>query len=239
MSSDGKPADRASERAQMVGQISHVMASTARMTGVEKLDPRVRAALLAVPRHHFVLPEWQFLAYADETLSIGQGQTISQPFIVALMTQLAHVSPGARVLEVGTGSAYQAAILAELAAQVYSVEVVPELANRAASRLRDLDYQNVETRNGDGFDGWPEQAPFDAILVTAATRATPAPLIAQLAVGGRMLIPIGEPHETQQLVLVMKREAGEIEVVHELPVAFVPLTRQANRRRARPLSAGG
>jgi protein-L-isoaspartate(D-aspartate) O-methyltransferase len=210
----------------MVRGIADRMAATAGETGVEKLDPKVQAALECVPRHRFVPDEAQHLAYADAALSIGCGQTISQPFIVALMTQLAAVSPSSIVLEIGAGSGYQAAVLAQLARRVYSIEIVPELARRAASTVAELGYTNVEIRCGDGYEGWEEHAPFDVILVTAATTEPPPSLIRQLALGGRMLLPLGDPsRQPQDLVLLQKGADGKIAALYNLPVAFVPLTR--------------
>ncbi len=208
----------------MVDRVAELMEATAPETGIEKLDSRVRRALEEVPRHRFVPEKMRRQAYADTALKIGYGQTISQPFIVALMTQLAEVSPDASVLEVGTGSGYQAAILGKLARRVHSIEIVPELAQRAASVLGELGYPNVEVRCSDGSEGWPELAPFDAILITAAGPEPPPPLIEQLAPGGRMVLPLGHPFQSQDLVLMRKQSDGAIEVVRELPVAFVPLT---------------
>jgi protein-L-isoaspartate(D-aspartate) O-methyltransferase len=216
---------RVKERAAMVRRVLELIAETSPETGVAKLDARVRAALEAVPRHRFVPDREQSLAYADAALPIGYGQTISQPFIVALMTQLADVSPGSNVLEVGAGSGYQAALLGELAQQVHSIEIVPELAQRATAVLSELGYANVQVSCGDGCSGWEKHAPFDVILVTAAGPEPPRPLVEQLAVGGRMVIPLGDPARTQDLVLLRKRPDEAVEIVHELPVAFVPLTR--------------
>ena len=215
--------DRASERASMVGRIVDLMHSTAPETGISELDPRVREALESVPRHRFVPQEGSHLAYADAALAVGFGQTISQPFIVALMTQLAEVGPDAVALEIGTGSGYQAAVLAALAKRVFSIELVPELSERAGAALEALGIGNVELRCGDGFGGWEEHAPYDVILVTAATPEPPPPLVAQLAVGGRMVIPLGRPSRTQELALLRKRPDGTIETIRELSVAFVPL----------------
>jgi len=158
-------------------------------------------------------------------LSIGARQTISQPYIVALMTELAEVTRNDVVLEIGTGSGYQAAVLSELAGRVYTIEIVEELGRRAASTLERLGYDNVMTRIGDGYAGWPELAPFDAILVTAAPEEVPQPLIDQLAVGGRMIIPVGAEYEVQDLQVLTKEEGGQISVSNVIPVRFVPLTR--------------
>lgn len=183
-------------------------------------NPRVLRAIQTVPRHEFVPPELKPMAYADRPLPIGCGQTISQPFIVAKMTELAALQPDSRVLEVGTGSGYQAAVLAELVKQVYSVEIVPSLARSAASTLKRLGYDNVVTRIGDAYEGWPEEAPFDAVVVTAAPARVPEPLVAQLAVGGRLVIPVGV-HD-QQLRVILKTKHG-IKVTEGLPVRFVPM----------------
>jgi protein-L-isoaspartate(D-aspartate) O-methyltransferase len=199
---------------------------TASATGLAQLDLGVRAALERVPRHRFVPAYASALAYANRPLSIGQGQTISQPFIVALMTQLLALGKDDRVLEVGTGSGYQAAVLAELAAQVYTVEIVRALGEAAAALLRELGYENIEARVGDGFQGWPEAAPFDAILVTAAPDELPAPLVDQLAPGGRLVVPVGPQRGIQDLLLVRKDLDGRTLTRNLLPVRFVPLTRE-------------
>lgn len=184
-------------------------------------DPRVLAALEKVPRHLFVLPEHVSLAYEDRPLPIGLGQTISQPYIVALSTQALALSPEDRVLEIGTGSGYQTAILAELAKEVFTVERIPELSWEAQERLRRLGYKNVRFRIGDGTKGWPEEAPFSKILVTAAAPRVPKSLLAQLAEGGRMVIPVGGRFD-QDLWLVRK-EGGRPVYEYLCPVTFVPL----------------
>jgi protein-L-isoaspartate(D-aspartate) O-methyltransferase len=188
-------------------------------------DERVLAALQEVPRHLFVLPGEQSQAYEDHPLPIGSGQTISQPYVVALMTALAAVGPQARVLEIGTGSGYQAAVLSRLAGEVYSIEIVPDLAGRALGALARLGYDNVHVRIGDGYRGWPEAAPFDAIVLTAAPPSVPPPLIAQLAAGGRMVVPVGE-HE-QDLMLLVRQADGTVRQEKILPVRFVPMTGEA------------
>lgn len=185
------------------------------------VDPRVLAALEKVPRHLFVLPEYLPLAYEDRPLPIGAGQTISQPYIVALSTQALAPSPADRVLEIGTGSGYQTAVLAELAGEVFTVERIPELSQEAEARLRRLGYTNVRFRVGDGTKGWPEEAPFSRILVTAAAPKVPPSLLAQLAEGGRMVIPVGGRFD-QDLWLVHK-EAGRPVYEYLCPVTFVPL----------------
>jgi protein-L-isoaspartate(D-aspartate) O-methyltransferase len=189
------------------------------------LSQRVAAVMNAVPRHEFVPASQRANAYENRPLAIGYGQTISQPYIVALMTELAQVAPGERALEIGTGSGYQAAILSDLGAQVYTIEIVPQLARAAAERLRRLGYASIRTRTGDGYNGWTEAQPFDAILVTAAASHVPPPLVRQLKPGGRMVIPVGPPFVTQQLALVTKDAQGAVRTRQLLPVSFVPLTR--------------
>jgi len=186
--------------------------------------PRVLIAMGAVPRHRFVPEAMASRAYGDHPLPIGEGQTISQPYIVALMTQWAEVQPGDRVLEVGTGSGYQAAVLAELTDQVWSIELLPELARRAAARLKELGYGRVRVRCGDGYRGWPEAAPFDAILVTAAAPRVPPALTAQLKEGGRLVIPLGPPGEPQTLMRY-RQVQGKLLEEASLAVRFVPLVR--------------
>lgn len=176
----------------------------------------------SVPRHLFVPEELRAHAYDDSPLPIGEGQTISQPYIVALMTDLLDPQPGHSVLEIGTGSGYQAAILSQLVRQVYSIEVIPELAAEASERLQRLGYRNVSVKAGDGNAGWPEHAPYDGIIVTAAAAKVPAALLAQLRNGGRMVIPVGESG-SQELVLIEKSASGAIAERSILPVAFVPL----------------
>lgn len=193
-------------------------------------DARVLDAMRRVPRHRFVPEALAEQAYGDQPLPIGHDQTISQPYIVALMTQLARPAPDDRVLEVGTGSGYQAAVLAELAGEVYSIEIVTPLATRAALTLRQLGYGNVAVRSGDGYVGWPEHVPFDAIVVTAAPERIPPPLLEQLAPGGRLVIPVGPLHATQELRVVEKREDGSLHERVVTPVRFVPLTGEAATR---------
>ncbi|HEY0944276.1 MAG TPA: protein-L-isoaspartate(D-aspartate) O-methyltransferase [Opitutaceae bacterium] len=187
-------------------------------------DRAVLQAMQAVPRHRFVPDSLQRLAYADTALPIGHGQTISQPFIVAFMTEALRPDRDLKVLEIGTGSGYQAAVLAELCDEVWTIEIVPALAERARRTLSALGASGVHVRTGDGYHGWPENAPFDAIIVTAAAEAIPPPLIGQLKDGGRMLIPIGPPFGAQNLVLVTK-EDGRMRTKTLLPVRFVPLVR--------------
>ena len=225
LGSGGVPAQDTERRLNgMLEEIEATMQQTAGYTGVAQLSAPVRRALARVPRHEFVPAELREHAYLNRPLPIGSDQTISQPYIVALMTELAGVGPESRVLEVGTGSGYQAAVLAELAGEVYTMEIIAELGRRAEETLRRLGYRNVTVRIGDGFNGWPEQAPFDAILVTAAPVSVPQPLVDQLKPGGRLVIPVGMPGETQSLQVVSKDVAGRTTVRDVLPVGFVPLT---------------
>ncbi len=188
-------------------------------------DPRVLEAMRQTPRHRFVPPEMIPYAYEDSPLPIGYGQTISQPYVVAKMTELAEPKPTDRALEVGTGSGYQAAVLASLVAEVYTIEIVEPLAVAARERLRALSYKNVAVRIGDGYQGWPEKAPFDVILVTAGAERIPPPLIEQLKPGGRMVIPVGNTPGTQVLTLVRRgsKDPKDITIRQVLPVRFVPL----------------
>jgi protein-L-isoaspartate(D-aspartate) O-methyltransferase len=208
----------------MVKEVMADAAATAAYSGSAALDPRVVAAMRKVERHRFVPFFLRPLAYLNRPLPIGHGQTISQPFIVALMTDLMKLKPGDRVLEIGTGSGYQAAVLAEIAGSVYSIEIVEPLGREAAGRLKELGYRNVQTQVGDGYYGWPEAAPFDAIMVTAAASHVPPPLIRQLKPGGRMVIPLGTQFMTQSLMLVEKQPDGSVTSRQILPVMFVPLT---------------
>jgi protein-L-isoaspartate(D-aspartate) O-methyltransferase len=193
-------------------------------------DPRVLAAMGKVPRHRFVPDNLRSLAYEDHPLPIGSGQTISQPYIVALMTQWAEVKPGDKVLEVGTGSGYQAAVLAELSDRVFSIELLPDLAEAARTHLRDLGYGRVQVRSGDGYQGWPEEAPFDAILVTASAPEVPPALKQQLKEGGRLVIPVGPPGSVQELLLLRKVK-GELQEEQRVPVLFVPLVKPGEGQR--------
>jgi protein-L-isoaspartate(D-aspartate) O-methyltransferase len=186
-------------------------------------DPKVLDAMEAVPRHEFVPDDYMESAYSDGPLPIGYGQTISQPYIVALMTELLELEPGDKVLEIGTGSGYQAAVLAEVTDDVYTVEIIPELAESSAARLAELGYDRIHTRNADGYYGWPEHAPYDAIIVTAAPDHIPQPLVEQLQDGGRMVIPVGPVGWYQTLWLVTK-ENGDVEYHNKGGVTFVPLT---------------
>ncbi|MCS7151622.1 MAG: protein-L-isoaspartate(D-aspartate) O-methyltransferase [Endomicrobia bacterium] len=190
------------------------------------VDKKVLDAMLKVERHRFVPKEYQNLAYIDEPLPIGYGQTISQPYIVALMTQLLELDGNEKVLEIGTGSGYQAAILCELAKEVYTIEIIPELAKRAEALMKELGYKNVYVKIGDGYLGWPEYAPFDCIIVTCAPDHIPQPLIEQLKDGGKMVIPVGDVY--QELVLVEKK-AGKIYKKNVIPVRFVPMLREKDK----------
>ncbi len=186
-------------------------------------DRRVLDAMATVPRHEFVPKALRNLAYRDEPLPIGEGQTISQPFIVAFMTEQLDPKPTDRVLEIGTGSGYQAAVLSQLAAEVYTIEIIEPLAKRAEANLNRLGYNNVKVLAGDGYQGWPDHAPFDGIIVTCAPDHIPQPLVEQLRDGGRMIIPVG-PAENQQLYLLQKH-GTKVEQQAVLPVRFVPMTR--------------
>jgi len=196
---------------------------TASYTGRKKFAQRVMDAMAAVDRENFVSLQYLSLAYDNGPLPIGYGQTISQPYIVALMTDLLDLTAESIVLEVGTGSGYQAAVLSRLAKQVYSIERVKELAESAGERLNELGYNNIEIQNRDGYSGWQEKAPFDGIIVTAAASHIPPALIEQLKTGGRMVIPVGLPHMHQELMLITKNEKGVVDTESLLGVAFVPL----------------
>jgi protein-L-isoaspartate(D-aspartate) O-methyltransferase len=217
-------------RAALMADIERMMRLSEPETGRAALSPRVRAAVEAVDRRAFVPPSEADAAYDNRPLPIGHGQTISQPFIVAVMTELLDGAPGDVVLEVGTGSGYQAAVLAKLVAQVYSIEIVAPLAAEAKARLARLGYGNVTARAGDGYAGWPEHAPFDKIIVTAAAPAVPPPLIEQLKPGGRMVIPVGGQHDHQMLLVIAKAADGSIAEQRTFAVGFVPLTRSGDGR---------
>jgi protein-L-isoaspartate(D-aspartate) O-methyltransferase len=193
-------------------------------------DERVLAAMLKVPRHRYVPPEMQRSAYADGALPIGYGQTISQPYIVAFMTEALKLEPSDVVLEIGTGSGYQAAILGELAREVYTIEIVPELAERAKRTLEGEGYRNVHVRAGDGYQGWPEHAPFPKIMVTAAPEDVPPALVEQLAVGGTMILPVGPRMGNQELRILTKTDKGVL-TERSLPVRFVPMVKPPGNER--------
>jgi len=214
----------AAERKAMVESFATHADATLAATGKARLPERVLEVMGTVPREDFVTPDLREYAYRDRPLPIGYGQTISQPYLVALMTALLELEPQHRVLEVGTGSGYQAAVLSGLCAEVYSIEIIPELFERATRVLKDGGYHNVKTRIGDGYFGWEEAGPFDAIVVTAAPTSIPPPLIKQLKPGGRMVIPVGASFLTQYLVVVEKTATGKVKTRQVLPVAFVPLT---------------
>ncbi len=216
--------DMSAQRAALLAEVEADVRMTADALGFSSLDPAVANALGQVPRHAFVPAPQRKQAYINYPLPIGRGQTISQPYIVAIMTQLLGVGPGDRVFELGTGSGYQAAVLAQMGVEVYSVEIVPELADKAAETLRGLGYDSVHVRAGDGWLGWPDAAPFDGILVTAAAPKVPETLIEQLAPGGRLVIPIGGPTDVQNLILFEKLASGELIRRNVLPVRFVPVT---------------
>ena len=215
----------AEQRARLLIDIAGMAAYSASYTGRNNISPRVMKAIERVPRHAFVPEAQRRHAYENRALPIGEGQTISQPYIVALMTDMLEPEKDDVVLEVGTGSGYQAAVLAELVQTVYTIEVVESLGRRSAATLSELGYANVRTRIGDGYDGWPEHAPFDGIIVTAAAPHIPAPLIAQLKPGARLVIPVGEDGNPQQLLLIRKHADGSISQTETIPVQFVPLTR--------------
>lgn len=217
-------ADMARERQAMVAEVAAMARSVGAATDEGTFTPELLAVLRRVPRHEFVPPSLRASAYDNRPLPIGYGQTISQPYIVAAMTDLLRVGAGATALEIGTGSGYQAAVLAELGVRVWSIEIVEPLAKEASERLRRLGYANIATRVGDGYHGWPEQGPFDAIIVTAAASHVPPPLVRQLKPGGRMVIPVGAAFQQQQLLLVEKRRDGAVTTRQIMPVIFVPLT---------------
>jgi protein-L-isoaspartate(D-aspartate) O-methyltransferase len=198
------------------------------LRGRDIKDKRVLEAMARVPRHRFVPEELQRVAYEDYPLPIGHGQTISQPYVVALMTQLAQPKPKSRALDIGTGSGYQAAVLAEVCKEVYTIEIIKPLADEAEERLRALGYKNVQVRCGDGYQGWPKHAPFDVIIVAAAPDHVPQPLLDQLAPGGRMVIPVGRWF--QELIVIEKRRDGTLRRQSVAPVAFVPMTGEAEKR---------
>ena len=217
------PTAGAATMQQMLEAIRDDTRRTAGYTRVSYINPAVLDAMATVPREEFVPDGARAVAYINRPLPIGHGQTISQPFIVALMTHLLEPTAASRVLEVGTGSGYQAAVLARVVDTVHTIEIIPELAEDAAARLERLGYDNVEVKAGDGWYGWPEAAPFDAIMVTAVGEDVPSKLVEQLRPGGRLVLPIGDDFD-QNLAVVEKAEDGEITMRHVLPVRFVPLT---------------
>lgn len=211
-------------RAALIREVADEVRSIGPELGIRGLSARVLDAMASVPRHEFVPAEYRELAYRNVPLPIGRGQTISQPSMVAIMTELAQPRSDGAVLEVGTGCGYQAAVLAVLTDRVYTIEVIPELAEAARKRLEQLGYANVHVRVGDGSSGWPEYAPYPSILVTAAPREIPAALVDQLAPGGRLVIPVGDPFLGQELRILEKGADGRVVERRTLPVAFVPLT---------------
>ena len=221
--SEDRPVQEGARQADYTALRARMVAEQIRNRGVR--DTRVLNAMRTVPRDRFVPPEIAGRAYEDNPLPIGGGQTISQPYIVAYMTEALEVAPAHKVLEIGTGSGYQAAVLGEVARQVYTIEIVPELARRSAATLKALGYTNVHVREGDGFSGWPEQAPFDRILVTAAPEQIPQPLLDQLAPGGRLVIPVGAQGQTQWITIAAKTGRGVVQR-RTIPVQFVPFTRR-------------
>ncbi len=235
------PADAASddagferERRQMVAEIAAMAQATGTATGRAEFSTGVLRAMASVPRHRFVPDQFAASAYRNRPLPIGEGQTISQPYIVALSTELLDPKPDHVVLEVGTGSGYQAAVLAELVARVHSIEIVEPLGHAAARLLAELGYRNVEVRIGDGYQGWPERAPFDGIVVTAAAPHVPEPLVHQLKPGGKMVIPVGAAGGDQELLLIEKSADGTVSRRVVIPVRFVPLTGSGPREAPAP-----
>jgi S-adenosylmethionine synthetase len=221
------------DRRQLVAEIADEADMVGGRTGRPKFSPRVMAAMARVPRHAFAPERYRDAAYVNAPLPIGYDQTISQPFIVALMTELADLDENSRVLEIGTGSGYQAAVAAELAREVYSIEIVEPLAKSAEEALRRSGYANVTVRAGDGYRGWPEHAPFDAVIVTAGAERVPPALVEQLKPGGRMVIPVGLVHQGQVLTVIQKRRDGTLDEQSVLEVAFVPFTHALRRTSSR------
>jgi protein-L-isoaspartate(D-aspartate) O-methyltransferase len=224
--SEGKRVSELVSREDFKAMRERMVETQIKARGVK--DTRVLSAMLKVERHRFVSKEYQNSAYSDQPLPIGEGQTISQPYIVALMTELLELKGGEKVLEVGTGSGYQAAVLAELAKEVYTIEIIETLASSAKKVLLELAYQNISVKAGDGYLGWPEAAPFDAIIVTCAPDHIPNPLLEQLKEGGRMVLPVGT--YSQELQKLIKR-SGKIETTHVTPVIFVPMTGEGIKKR--------
>lgn len=214
----------------MLAEIDATYAETRQETGLAAMTPAVRAAMGRVERHRFVPRSELAAAYRNHPLSIGSGQTISQPYIVALSADLLQAGPGATVLDVGTGSGYQAAVLAAMGCRVFSIEAIASLAGQASKRLEELGYGAIEIRVGDGYGGWPERAPFDGIVVTAAAPEVPPALAAQLRPGGRMVIPLGAEGEIQFLRVLTKRSDGDCDERSVLPVRFVPLVKSPGAR---------
>jgi protein-L-isoaspartate(D-aspartate) O-methyltransferase len=216
---NGKRVSESSPKGDFKAMREKMVETQIKARGVK--DPRVLSALLKVERHRFVPEEYLHSAYSDQPLPIGEGQTISQPYIVGLMTELLELKGEEKVLEIGTGSGYQAAILAELAKEVYSIEIIETLASMAKNKLLELGYQNIKVKAGDGYLGWPEASPFDAIIITCAPDHIPKPLIEQLKEGGRMVVPVGT--YAQELKKIVK-QSGKIVTTDVIPVVFVPMT---------------
>ena len=212
----------------MLDDIEREVRYTRKMIGKDAFTKKVMTAMEQVPRNEFVPNAYLDAAFENGPLPIGHGQTISQPYIVALMTDMLELEADDTVLEIGTGSGYQTAVLSQLCKQVYTIEYIPALADMARARLQRLGYDNIESISGNGYDGWPEYAPYDGIIVTAAASHIPKPLIEQLKPGGRLVIPVGRPHLYQELTLVEKNKAGEINIKEVLGVAFVPLQGERN-----------
>jgi protein-L-isoaspartate(D-aspartate) O-methyltransferase len=215
--------DFGAERERLLTEIDAMYAETRAETGLAAMSPPVRRAMGKVERHRLIPREQLGAAYGNHPLPIGSGQTISQPYIVALSADLLNLKGGETVLDVGTGSGYQAAVLAEIVSRVYSIELIASLGDEARKRLEELGYGNIEVRIGDGYQGWPEKAPFDGIVVTAAAPHVPAALVEQLKPGGRMVIPVGGSGEIQYLKVLEKRPDGTVNDKRVLPVRFVPL----------------
>jgi protein-L-isoaspartate(D-aspartate) O-methyltransferase len=220
---EGNAQDFLSQRQRLVQEIDAMYAQTRQETGLARMSEPVRRAMGKVERHRLVPASQAALAYRNHPLPIGAGQTISQPYIVALSTDLLELKGGETVLDVGTGSGYQAAVLAEIASRVFTIEIVAELAERARKRLEELGYGNIETRTGDGYKGWPEKAPFDGIVVAAAAPRVPQALLEQLKPGGRLVIPVGGDGDIQVLKVYTRRADGGFDERQALPVRFVPL----------------
>ena len=223
MIEEAQSQDYAAQRAKLVSEVDALYAETRRETGLAAMSAPVRRALGKVERHRLIPRESLSAAYGNHPLPIGSGQTISQPYIVALSADLLNPKPADVVLEIGTGSGYQAAVLAEVVSQVYSIELIASLGDNARQRLEEMGYRNIEVRIGDGYQGWPEKAPFDGIVVTAAAPFVPPALVEQLKPGGRMVIPVGGPGEIQYLKVLEKRADGGVNEKKVLPVRFVPL----------------
>ncbi|MEJ2102227.1 MAG: protein-L-isoaspartate(D-aspartate) O-methyltransferase [Desulfobacterales bacterium] len=219
-------AEIVSDSPEFIKARHHMVQTTIEERGIS--DPKVLSAMQAVPRHCFVPQDLVSAAYSDRPLPIGEGQTISQPYVVALMTEILHLEKGQRVLEIGTGSGYQAAVLAQITTQVYSIEIKQKLYKQAVKTLKTLGYDTIQLRHGDGYFGWPEAAPFDAIMITAAVDHIPPPLLKQLKEGGRLALPLGNPFSFQNLVLVTKLN-NDLIVKQITGVLFVPMTGYAQK----------